>query len=154
MKLKTSEILISYKQQDSLMEHWKSTEQAKENPDILDSGVTLPNKSFEVTLRIPWQLKGGTGHMLIGAELLFIKKKKHAALAILCHFTKPLIFSVFLGFLTSLVFLFPYAFFSGVHLIFPFLAGIAISGIYFGLFYLKIQKFSCQYLNELKNNFQ
>jgi VIT1/CCC1 family predicted Fe2+/Mn2+ transporter len=153
LKIQTYTISINQKLQDSLIENWNSTEQPNEDPNILDSGIVLPNKSLKVTLRIPWQLSGGYGHMLINANLLFVTKQNRMELAILCHFTKPMIFSIILGFLTSLIFIFPYFIFPKINWLPFILAGIAISGIYFGWFYVKIRRMSILYLIELRDKY-
>lgn len=124
------------------------------DPNILDSGINSPEKSFKVTLRIPMRLRGTDGYMLIKSELLFIRNKNNTiTLAINCSFTKPLVLSILPGFLISLVLVFPLCILSHTHLIVSFLAFVVISAIYFARFYYFIKKISDPYLIELERKY-
>lgn len=87
--------------------------------------------------------------MLLSTDLKFtFKKENQILLSIVCNVVKPFVIYTLLGFLTAFVFLFP-LFHDLMHLIYLFIGGIIVSGIYFGLFYLKIMRISMAYTEEL-----
>lgn len=153
LRVKTSEIVINNKIQDSIIKNWNSNQKANHLDDIIDDLNTINNSNFKVTLRIPWKYKGRINHMLINSNIEFAEMKNKISLAIKCNIIKPVIIFSFLGFITSFVFLTPFYLFPKVNLVIPVISGIVISGIYFGLFYLKIQSVSEQFINELKNKY-
>jgi hypothetical protein len=155
VNIQTSQIWISQKTYDSFYKNWTSNESENPDPDILDSGMNSPKRSFEITLRIPMELRGTNGYMLIKAKLLFLKNKnKVITLAIVCSFTKPLILSLFIGFLISLVFTIPFCYFSlGTYFIVSFFAGLAIAAVYFARFYYNIKKISDPYIIALERKY-
>ena len=155
MHIQTSQRLINRKTYESFQENWNTNEDPVLDPNILDSGLSSPKKSFQVTLRLPVSLRGLNGFMLIKANILFLDNNNNAiTLAIACSFTKPIIFSIFLGFVTSLIVVAPYCFFSRIHMIVPFLSGVIISAIYFARFYYRIKKISDPYLIELERKYK
>lgn len=155
MELQTSEIFINQKTYDSFHKNWDTNESENPDPDILDSGMNSPKKSFEITLRIPMQLRGTDGYMLIKSKLLFLKNKNNViTLMIVCSFTKPLILSLFIGFMISLVFAIPFCLYSvGTYCIVSFLVGLVIAAIYFARFYYNIKKISDPYLIALERKY-
>lgn len=153
LKVKTSEILINNKIQDSIIKNWNSNQKANHLDDILDDLNTSNNSNFEVTLRIPWQYKGNTNHMLIKGNIKFTETQNRIVLSIICNVIKPLIIFTFLGFITSFVFLTPFYLFPKVNLLIPAIAGVVIAGIYFGMFYFRIQRISDQFINDLKRKY-
>lgn len=101
------------------------------------------------------KLRDTNGYMLIKSKLLFLKNKNNViTLAIVCSFTKPLILSLFTGFLFSLVFAIPFCYFSiGTYYIVSFLLGLVIAAIYFARFYYNIKKISDPYIIALERKY-
>ena len=143
MILKTSEILIDKKTQDAIVKNWNQRESESVEIDILDNVNRL-----DLTLRVPFKVKGGESYMLIPSRIEMKDRKNQIALSIHCNLMKPLIISLILGLLSSVLFFAIYlnlAYFIGMT--------IVISGIFFGMFYFNVFKRSDEYLTKLKGEY-
>ena len=153
MKVKTSQLFINDDIKESIVTNWKSDQNIIHNNKILDNMNLNSNSNFNITLRIPWQYKGSTNHILIKGNIEFTKIDNKIALSIICNIIKPLVLFTFLGFLSSFVFLMPLYLLSQVNLIIPILTGVVLSAFYFGFFYLRMQMISSQFIYDLKNKY-
>ncbi len=143
MKITTSQIRINKEIKESIIENWIFNDK---DVDILEKKA---NTNFQLTLRIPWTYKRTTNHMLINGLINFTEYNKIIKLVIKCNIAKPLILFSILGFLTSLFFIFPFTYINHKNIIIPFILGVIFSGIYFAIFFNKIQIISANFIKEL-----
>src|SRR5690606_20037836 len=113
--------------------------------ELLDNELAKNTDKLNLTLRVPYKMKGSVNHMLIPSELRFTTQGNQVKLSLVCSFTKPVIISLIFGLIPSMLSLITQS------NIFAFLLlVIIISGITFSFIYFQIEKTSSQCLQELK----
>ncbi len=143
MILKTAEISIDKKTQDSILKNWNHNEDEYFDEEVLDHINRL-----EIILRVPYKGQGGNRHhMLISSRIEMKERKNGIALVMYCNLLKPLVLSLILGGALSLV---------GIAFgMFAFLLTLAaVTVITFTTLSSNIYLKSSEYLKELKAKHQ
>lgn len=149
MRIQTSEIPISKAVKNLIAENWNTSNIDDPNQGLLDSEVISKTKQFNFVLRIPYNNRGGTSHMLLNSHIAFKNSNDRVMLSIHCSIIKPAIIFGLLGFLSATVFVLPQVYFNNGNMLIYVFSILALSALYFGIFYSRILRISKRYVDEL-----
>lgn len=141
MEFKMRSITVSQKQFIDIRSKWSQKVNELNNSTILDE-ISM----MKFVLRVPIKLKNGNGFMLIKSRIEPVTLKDNVEMQIFANLLKPIVISILMGFLVSVLLIFTH--FNVIAFILIFL----IYGfIHFMILYARIVALSEEYLYQLKN---
>lgn len=138
MTIKTSEIRIKNITKDIFLSNWH-----EQNSD------SIYKDSFnKFNLKVPLKLKGSSANIVLKSKLILEENNKNILVKLYSNVTKPLVFSLAIAILSSLISLIFY-----YNIVFLIFIPILLSFIFLGTFYWNTLKISEKYLNKIKENY-
>lgn len=138
MKIKISEILIENISQEMFLKNWNKLKSESVNFESLN----------KINLKVPIIIKRHKANIIVSSKLVLKENNKGISVNLWADFKKYIIYSLLIGTLPSLLFLFLY---SSMELFIIF--SILISLIILRMFYINTFKLSREYLKEIKQEF-
>jgi hypothetical protein len=138
LKIKISEILIENINQEMFLKNWNKLKSESVNFESLN----------KINLKVPIIIKRHKANIIVSSKLVLKENNEGISVNLWTDFTKYIIYSLLIGTLPSLLFLFLY---SSMELFIIF--SILISLIILRMFYINILKLSKEYLKEIKKEF-
>lgn len=138
MIVKTSEIIIENISKDIFLTNWN-----KQNSDSIYEDFF--NK---FNLKVPFKFKASSVNIVLKSKLVLEENNKDILIKLYSNITKPLVFSLAIAVLSSLISIIFY-----YNIIFLIFIPILLSFIFFATFYWNTLKKSEKYLKKIKENY-
>jgi hypothetical protein len=138
LKIKISEILIENITQETFLKNWNKLKSESVNFESLN----------KINLKVPIIIKRQEANIIVSSKLVLKENNEGISVNLWIDFKKYIIYSLLIGTLPSLLFLFLY---SSMALFIIF--SILISLIILRMFYINTLKLSKKYLKEIKQEF-
>jgi hypothetical protein len=138
LKIKISEILIENINQEMFLKNWNKLKSESVNFESLN----------KINLKVPIIIKRQEANIIVSSKLVLKENNEGISVNLWIDFKKYIIYSLLIGTLPSLLFLFLY---SSMALFIIF--SILISLIILRMFYINTLKLSKKYLKEIKQEF-
>jgi hypothetical protein len=138
LKIKISEILIENITQETFLKNWNKLKSESVNFESLN----------KINLKVPIIIKRQEANIIVSSKLVLKENNEGISVNLWIDFKKYIIYSLLIGTLPSLLFLFLY---SSMALFIIF--SILISLIILRMFYINTLKLSKKYLKKIKQEF-
>jgi hypothetical protein len=138
LKIKISEILIENITQETFLKNWNKLKSESVNFESLN----------KINLKVPIIIKRHKANIIVSSKLVLKENNEGISVNLWIDFKKYIIYSLLIGTLPSLLFLFLY---SSMELFIIF--SILISLIILRMFYINTLKLSKKYLKKIKQEF-
>jgi hypothetical protein len=138
LKIKISEILIENITQETFLKNWNKLKSESVNFESLN----------KINLKVPIIIKRQKANIIVSSKLVLKENNEGISVNLWTDFKKYIIYSLLIGTLPSLLFLFLY---SSMALFIIF--SILILLIILRMFYINTLKLSKEYLKEIKQEF-